>query len=96
MVTGLEVFRFDLAVNSGLLNKWQPAALVLAGLIAPDPHSNSDPVPAVGLDAVSSLEVAEAAAAAIDPLAEMAADDALAATATGMVTIMFQSESPSF
>lgn len=75
LVTGLEVFRFNLAVNSGLLNKWQPTALVLAGLLPPDPHANTDPIPVVAQDAVSSLELvaeAVAAASAIDPLADEA------------------------
>ena len=77
LVTGMEVFRFDLAVNSGLLNKWQPAALVLSGLIPADPFANQDPVPAVALDAVSSLDNAEVSSA-IDPLAAVAevADEA--------------------
>merc|ERR1719391_1373623 len=77
LVTGMEVFRFDLAVNSGLLNKWQPAALVLSGLIPADPLANQDPVPAVALDAVSSLDNPEVSSA-IDPLAAVAevADEA--------------------
>ena len=77
LVTGMEVFRFDLAINSGLLNKWQPAALVLSGLIRADPFANQDPVPAVALDAVSSLDNAEVSSA-IDPLAAVAevADEA--------------------
>ena len=73
-MSGLEVFRFNLAVNSGLLNKWQPNALVLAGLLPPpDPHTTNctDPIPVVAQEAVSSLEIA-AEASAIDPLAEEA------------------------
>ena len=32
-VTGIEIYRFDLAVNSGLLNRWPNAPLIIAGLV---------------------------------------------------------------
>lgn len=32
-ITGIEIYKFDLALNSGLLNKWSKAPLTIAGLI---------------------------------------------------------------
>ena len=33
-VSGIEIYQYDLALNSGLLNKWSNAPLVIAGLVA--------------------------------------------------------------
>ena len=30
---GIEIYRFDIALNSGLLNRWATAPLILAGLV---------------------------------------------------------------
>ena len=35
-LTGIEVFQFDLALNSGLLNKWSRSPLVMVGLLTSD------------------------------------------------------------
>lgn len=34
-ITGIEIYKFDLALNSGLLNRWSKAPLTIAGLIQP-------------------------------------------------------------
>ena len=34
-VTGIEIYQFDLALNSGLLNRWSKAPLIIAGLLDP-------------------------------------------------------------
>jgi len=35
-ITGIEIYKFDLALNSGLLNKWSKTPLTIAGLIQSD------------------------------------------------------------
>lgn len=34
-ITGVEIYKFELALNSGLLNKWSKTPLIIAGLIQP-------------------------------------------------------------
>ena len=63
LLSGIEVFKFDLALNSGLLNKWQPTPLILAGLLPPV-LTGAEAVPVVGLDATSTVDME-----GIDPLA---------------------------
>ena len=61
---GIQVYKFDLALNSSILNRWQTPPLIMCGLWVPDRVEEEPPVEAV--DALSELEKAEEAEAAAE------------------------------
>jgi hypothetical protein len=56
---GVQVYKFDLALNSSILNRWQTPALVMCGLWVPDRLVEEAPVTAV--DALAQMDKAEEA-----------------------------------
>jgi hypothetical protein len=71
-LNGIEIYRFSLAINSGLLNRWVTGPLVLAGLVV---SSNSfEPPTATAIDAASMLDEN-----GLDPLASSTPAEASAA-----------------
>ena len=61
---GIQVYKFDLALNSSILNRWQTPPLIMCGLWVPDRVEEEPPAEAV--DAVSELDQAEEAEAAAE------------------------------
>ena len=66
---GVEIYSFDIAVNSGLLNRWATGPLVLAGLCVND-NPKSEPPPAAAVDAVAMLTDPIAASTPADAATE--------------------------
>lgn len=58
---GIQVYKFELALNSSILNRWQTPPLIMCGLWVPDRVEEEPPAEAV--DAVSELDQAEKAEA---------------------------------
>lgn len=52
-LNGVEIYRFDLALNSGLLNRWTTGPLVLAGVLK---NTHNEPPPVTAIDAASMLD----------------------------------------
>ena len=61
---GIQVYKFELALNSSILNRWQTPPLIMCGLWVPDRVEEEPPAEAV--DAVSELDQAEEAEAAAE------------------------------
>ena len=53
-LTGIEIYRFDLALNSGLLNRWSTGPLSLAGLCTIE-RPQSEPAASMAIDAASLI-----------------------------------------
>ena len=52
-LNGIEIYRFGLALNSGLLNRWATGPLLLAGLCVSE--TSSEPAPSMAIDAASLI-----------------------------------------
>ena len=77
-LSGIELYRFDLALNSGLLNRWATGPLVLAGLCV----SDSGPDTGIAIDAAAMLETGT------DPLEDaISVSNANASLSSGGVSI---------
>ena len=55
-LNGIELYRFDLALNSGLLNRWATGPLVLAGLCVSDSGEAASTTTVNAIDAAAMLE----------------------------------------
>ena len=64
---GIEIYRFDIALNSGLLNRWATAPLILAGLVISENANEPSTLTATALDAASLIDNAEDAMAVSTP-----------------------------
>lgn len=53
-LTGIEIYRFNLALNSGLLNRWSTGPLSLAGLCTIE-RPQSEAVASMAIDAASLI-----------------------------------------
>ena len=53
-LTGIEIYRFNLALNSGLLNRWSTGPLSLAGLCTIE-RPQSEAAPSMAIDAASLI-----------------------------------------
>jgi len=62
---GIEIYRFDIALNSGLLNRWATAPLILAGLVISE--NANEPSTPTATDAASLIDSAEDAMAVSTP-----------------------------
>ena len=51
---GIEIYRFNIALNSGLLNRWATGPLILAGLCLSD-NNALEPSPSTAVDAAAML-----------------------------------------
>lgn len=69
---GIEIYQFDIALNSGLLNRWATGPLILAGICLPDSNSSSS--------SSNATTATSAAVVAVDAAAMLEDEDPLAAS----------------
>ena len=74
---GIEIYRFDIALNSGLLNRWATGPLVLAGICMSESGEVSATTPSNAIDAAAMV----ATETGTDPL-----DDATTSSISGLAT----------
>lgn len=55
-LSGIEIYSFDIALNSGLLNRWATGPLILAGLCISDTAVGPNPSSDVAVDAAAMLD----------------------------------------
>ena len=72
---GIEIYRFDLALNSGLLNRWATGPLVLAGLFLAQSNGSHVEAASEAIDAAASLQATEAVEGGVEAGANSTSND---------------------
>ena len=72
---GIEIYRFDLALNSGLLNRWATGPLVLAGLFLPENNGSYVEAASEAIDAAASLRETGTVEAGVEAGANSTSND---------------------